>query len=340
MRSDLPFQLTQVVFARRPTGEPTLDCFRVEQAPIPPLTQGQVLVRNDFLSVDPYIRMRMEAKDSYAKVMSLGDVMVGRTAGEVIASECPEYQVGDWVVGRLGWQSYSVSSPQELQRIDVSLAPASAYLGALGSTGVTAWIGLHLFGQPQVGETVLVSAASGAVGSVVGQLAKLAGCRAIGLAGGAEKCRIVKDIYGFDDCLDYHSKTLPEDLKHAAPQGFDIYFDNVGGEIFDAVLPLMNNFGRIPLCGLVSQYNRLDPYRVKNLREVFNKRLTMRGFVISDHKDLWPQATEVIVSAYKAGKLHYRETIANGLECAPRAFLDVLAGKKIGKQIVRISSPS
>lgn len=338
MSFSLPTTVTQVIFSSRPVGEPTLDCFKVERVPLVPLEDGQVLVRNDFLSVDPYIRMRMEPKDSYAPVMRIGDVMVGRTVGQVIASESGDCCVGDWVVGRLGWQSHSISTPQELQRIDVELAPASAYLGALGSTGVTAWIGLNLVGQPKPGETVLVSAASGAVGSIVGQLAKMVGCRAVGMAGGAEKCQLVKEVYGFDDCIDYRSASFQEDLARVVQSGVDIYFDNVGGEILDAVLPLMNNFGRIPLCGLISQYNRIDPYGMKNLREVFNKRLMIRGFVISDHRDVWFKATEALVSAYRSGKLQYRETVVTGLEQAPQAFLDVLAGQKIGKQIVKISA--
>jgi NADPH-dependent curcumin reductase CurA len=331
-----PTRQRQIVYARRPQGVPTTDCFQLVQVPVVRPGPGQVLVRNDVLSVDPYIRMRMEEKDSYAPVMAIGDVLVGRTVGQVLESRADGFAEGDWVVGRLGWQDYSVAGPGELQKIDVALAPATAYLGALGSTGVTAWVGLMAFGQPKAGQTVLVSAASGAVGSVVGQLARLKGCRAVGIAGGASKCALVKETYGFDDCVDYKAPDFAQALARAVPQGVDVYFDNVGGPILDAVLPLLNNFARIPLCGLVSQYNETEPYRVKNLREIFNRRVTLRGFVLSDHRDLWPEATRELIEAYRSGQLQYRETIAEGLENAPQAFIDMLAGANVGKQLVRV----
>lgn len=326
----------QVLFARRPQGMPTVDCFRVASVPVPTPAAGELLVRNHLLSVDPYIRMRMEEKDSYAPVMQIGDVLVGRTVGEVVAGEAGGFRQGDWVVGRLGWQDYSVAKPGELQAIDTQVAPASSYLGALGSTGVTAWVGLMLFGQPKAGETVLVSAASGAVGSVVGQLARNHGCRAVGIAGGAAKCAQVIDGYGFDACVDYKAANFAEQLARAVPQGADVYFDNVGGPILDAVLPRMNNFGRIPLCGLVSQYNAAEPYGVKNLREIFNRRITMRGFVLSDHRDQFATATQALIDAYAAGRLQYRETITEGLENAPHAFIAMLQGANFGKQLVRL----
>jgi len=332
----LPTEQRQVVYAKRPHGTPTLDCFRIATVPLDSPGEGQVLVRNDILSVDPYIRMRMEEKDSYAPVMAIGDVFVGRTVGQVVQSRAPGFAVGDWVVGRLGWQDFSVAAPTDLQKIDPAVAPATAYLGALGSTGITAWVGLMAFGLPQRGETVLVSAASGAVGSVVGQIAKLHGCRAVGIAGGAAKCALVREAYGFDDCVDYKSPDFAAALARAVPKGVDVYFDNVGGPILDAVLPLLNNFSRIPVCGLVSQYNATEPYGVKNLREIFNRRVTMRGFVLSDHKALWPEATRALAEAYAAGRLHYRETIAEGLENAPQAFIDMLAGANVGKQLVRL----
>jgi NADPH-dependent curcumin reductase len=332
----LPQRYQRMLFAARPTGMPGPGCFRLEEAELTPPRQGEVLVRNEYLSVDPYIRMRMEPRDSYAPVMALGDVMVGRTVGQVVASQAEGWVPGEWVVGRLGWQTYSLTLPGELQRVDIQAAPATAWLGALGSTGVTAWIGLTLFGQPRRGQTVLVSAASGAVGSVVGQLARLAGCRAVGIAGGAEKCGIVREAYGFDDCIDYRAQDFASQLAAAVPGGVDVYFDNVGGEILDAVLPLMNQFGRIPVCGLVSQYNAVEPYGVKHLREVFNRRLTMRGFVISDHREHFAEATEALVTAYQAGRLHWRESIAQGLDQAPEAFLAVLQGRKIGKQLVKL----
>ena len=331
-----PAMNRQVVFNERPRGVPTPSCFRLVTVPRAAPGEGQVLVRNHLLSVDPYIRMRMEEKDSYAPVMAIGDVMVGRTAGEVVESRAAGFRPGDWVVGRLGWQDYSVAAPSELQVIDTGVAPPSAWLGALGSTGITAWVGLMLFGQPRPGETVVVSAASGAVGSVVGQLARNHGCRAIGIAGGPAKCAQVVEAYGFDDCIDYKAADFATRLAKAVPKGVDVYFDNVGGPILDAVLPLMNNFGRIPLCGLVSQYNATEPYGVKNLREVFNRRITLRGFVLSDHKDQWPKATEALIAAYAAGRLMHRETVTEGLENAPQAFIDMLNGANFGKQLVRL----
>jgi hypothetical protein len=268
--------------------------------------------------------------------MKIGDIVVGRTVAEVIESHDPEFRPGDWVVGRLGWQDYSIAAAAELQKIDPATAPLTAYLGCLGSTGVTAWIGLVEIGRPKKGETVLVSAASGAVGSVVGQLARRRGCRAIGIAGGTAKCKLVVEEFGFDACVDYKAGSFVDDLRAAAGSGVDVYFDNVGGVILDTVLPLLRHGARIPLCGMVSQYNAIEPYGVRNLREIFNHRVTMRGFVISDHRDLWPLAAKELEEAYAAGGLRSRETIAEGLENAPQAFIDMLRGGNIGKQIVRI----
>jgi|HigsolmetaGSP12D_1036236.scaffolds.fasta_scaffold01066_2 Putative NADP-dependent oxidoreductases len=336
--SSLPIapQNRRIVFARRPEGMPTADCFRLETVPTEMPGPGQALVYNFYLSVDPYIRMRMEEKDSYASVMKLGDVLVGRTVGRIAASNIDGYAPGDWVVGRLGWQDYSLAQAADLQKIDVQAAPPTAYLGALGSTGITAWIGLMEFGKPKAGETVVVSAASGAVGSVVGQLAKIQGCRVVGIAGGPRKCEIVTSEFGFDACVDYRSPTFAQDLAAAVPQGIDIFYDNVGGPILDTVLPLLNNFARIPLCGLVSQYNAVEPYGVKHYREFFNHRVTLRGFVLSDHKDLWPAASRDLAAAYAAGRLKHLESIADGLENAPQAFIDMLKGSNVGKQLVRL----
>jgi NADPH-dependent curcumin reductase CurA len=326
----------QIVYAKRPVGEPDLECFKLVEAPVGELGADQILVRNDFVSVDPYIRMRMEEKDSYAPVMKIGDIMVGRTIAEVIESRHPDFHAGDWVVGRLGWQDYSVAAAAELQKINPAKAPLTAYLGCLGSTGVTAWIGLVEIGRPKKGETVVVSAAAGAVGSVVGQLARRRGCRAVGIAGGAAKCKVVVDEFGFDACVDYKAASFADDLRAAVGGGVDIYFESVGGAILDTVLPLLKHGARIPLCGMVSQYNATAPYGVHNLREIFNHRATMRGFVISDHRDLWPTATKELEEAYAARELRSRETIAEGLENAPQAFIDMLKGANIGKQIVRV----
>lgn len=327
-----------ITFARRPEGLPDASCFALEARPLPAPAEGQVLVENHYLSLDPYIRMRMEARDSYAPVMALGETMVGRTAGRVIESRDAAIPEGSWVVGRLGWQDYSVGTKADVQVIHPDRAPISAYLGSLGSTGITAWIGLvHIAGVKE-GESVLVSAASGAVGSVVGQLAKARGCRVVGIAGGARKCAVVRERFGFDDCIDYKAADFTERLAQVAGSGFDVYFDNVGGPIFDATLPLMRLFGRIPLCGLVSQYNASEPYGVRNLREVFNKRLTIRGFVLSDHRDVWDAATQELERAYAEGRLVYEETVTDGLENAPQAFIGMLQGGNIGKQLVRIKT--
>lgn len=326
----------RIVYAKRPEGMPTPDCFRLEHGPMPVPQEGEVLVRNDYVSVDPYIRMRMEAKDSYAPVMKLGELLVGRTVAEVLQSRHADFAPGDRVVGRLGWQDYTAAPAAELQKIDTALAAATAYLGCLGSTGITAWVGLVEIGRVQRGETVLVSAASGAVGSAVGQLARRRGCRVVGIAGGAQKCRIVAEEFRFDACVDYKAPDFAEQLRAALPDGVDLYFDNVGGPILDAVLPLMRLNGRIPLCGLVSQYNAAEPYGVRNLREIFNKRVTLRGFVLSDHRAAWPAAQKELLEAYAAGELVSRETVAQGLENAPQAFIDMLGGANIGKQIVRI----
>ncbi len=336
--ASLPETNRQVVFVKRPRGAPTLDCFRLTSVPLAPPAAGQVLVRNVYLSVDPYIRMRMEEKDSYAPVMALGEVLVGRTVGEIVAGSIEGYAQGDWVVGRLGWQDYSLARAADLQKIDIQRAPMTAYLGCLGSTGVTAWVGLVEFGRPKQGETVVVSAAAGAVGSVVGQLAKRRGCRAVGIAGGAQKCRIVVEEFGFDACVDYKAPSFAQDLAAACPKGIDVYFDNVGGPVLDAVLPLLANGARIPMCGVVSQYNATEPYGVRNLREIFNHRASVRGFVLSDHRELWPAANEELAQAYAAGELKSRESVAAGLENAAQAFIDMLAGANVGKQIVRISA--
>lgn len=326
----------QVIFERHPHGMPDSGCFKLKYSTLDPLETGQVRVRNHYLSLDPYIRMRMEKTDSYAPVMAIGEVMVGRTAGRVVESRDPNFSEGEWVVGRLGWQDYSTVKGNELQRINPELAPVSAYLGSLGSTGVTAWVGLIHIAALKEGDTVLVSAASGAVGSVVGQLARRRKCHVVGIAGGKKKCSIVRERFGFDHCIDYKAEDFDEQLAASAQQGFDVYYDNVGGSILDKTIPYMKNFGRIPLCGLVSQYNTNEPYGVKNMRDVFNKRLTIRGFVISDHKDIWPQADAELKAAYLAGELVYEETIHDGLENAPASFIGMLKGGNIGKQLIRI----
>jgi len=334
--TSLPKVNRQILYAKRPIGTPTIDCFKMVSGPMPTIKAGQILVRNHYLSVDPYIRMRMEEKDSYAPVMKIGEKMVGRTVGQVIQSLDDHVQVGDWVVGRFSWEDFSVALADDVQLIDPNVEPKSAYLGALGSTGLTAWVGLMAFGKPVAGETVVVSAASGAVGSVVGQLAKLHGCRAIGIAGGPLKCEIVVDRLGFDACIDYKSPSFASDLSQISGGSIDVYFDNVGGPITDLVFTLLERNARVALCGTVSQYNSTEPYGLKNYRELFNKRVSLRGFVLSDHRELWPLATEEIQMAYRSGKLQHLETVCDGLENAPQAFIDMLNGANVGKQVVRI----
>lgn len=339
MSLQLPRVRRQILFAQRPQGLPTLDCFERVERPVPALAEGQVLVRNDWLSVDPYIRIRMEPTDSYAPVMAVGDVMVGRTAGQVLASRASAVPEGTWVVGRLGWQDHAVANATDLQVIDVDMAPPRQWLGALGSTGTTAWIGLHEVAHMQPGDTVLVSAAAGAVGSVVGQLARAAGCRVVGVAGGPAKCTLVREQLGFDDCVDYKAADFEARLAAALPQGVDVYFDNVGGPILDAALALARQGARFAICGMVSQYNALDPYGVRNLRQVFNRRITMRGFVLTDHASAFGRAQAALVALHRAGRLVSLDTVAEGLDQAAQAFIGMLQGASVGKQLVRIDHP-
>jgi hypothetical protein len=326
----------QVLLASRPVGAVSEDNFRIVESPLPAPADGQLLVRNDWLSLDPYMRGRMSDAKSYAKSVDIGEVMVGGTAGEVITSRHAGFKPGDKVVGALGWQRYAVSDGAGLTRIEQPVATLSAYLGVLGMPGITAWIGLLDIGQPKAGETVVVSAAAGAVGSVVGQIAKLKGCRAVGIAGGAAKCRHVVEDLGFDACVDYKAGRLAADLKAALPKGIDVYFDNVGGEVLDAVLPNMNAFSRIPLCGLISQYSATEAYGVKQFRSFLVNRIRLQGFICFDRLDLWPQARRELGDWLAGGNIKYRESVAQGLAGAPRAFIGLLKGENLGKQLVRL----
>jgi len=330
----------QLLFASRPGGGrggwATEDNFRLTESPLPMPADNQVLVRNHWLSLDPYMRGRMDDAKSYAKGAELGEVMVGGTVGEVLESKSPKFRRGDMVAGALGWQEYGVGDANAFAKIDTSIAPASYYLGILGMPGVTAWVGLLDIAQPKEGETVVVSAASGAVGSVVGQLAKIRGCRAVGIAGGAVKCAYVTAELGFDACVDYKAGNLYRDLKAAAPDGFDVCFENVGGEILDTVLRRMNPFSRITICGLVSQYNATEPYAMRNLASILVNRIRMQGFIVSDRMELWPRAAGELTGWLKSGRLRYRESIAQGLEAAPAAFIGMLKGQNFGKQLVKL----
>jgi len=314
----------------------TEDNFRLVESPLPVPGDGQVLVRNHWLSLDPYMRGRMNDAKSYAKGAELGEVMVGGTVGEVLESKSGRLRPGDMVVSALGWQEYGVADAKAVTKIDTSIAPASCYLGVLGMPGITAWMGLLDIAQPKEGETVVVTAASGAVGSVVGQLARIRGCRAVGIAGGTVKCAYVTGELGFDACVDYKAGNLYSDLKAAAPGGIDVVFENVGGEIFDTELLLMNPFSRITVCGLVSQYNATEPYRMKNMASILVNRIRMQGFIVSDRMELWPRALGELAAWLKAGRLRYRESVANGLARAPAAFIGMLKGQNFGKQLVKL----
>ncbi|HZE60320.1 MAG TPA: NADP-dependent oxidoreductase [Burkholderiales bacterium] len=324
----------RVVLASRPVGAVSEANFRVEEAPVPKPADGDVLVRNLWLSLDPYMRGRMSDAKSYVKGVDIGEVMVGQTVGEVVESRHAKLKVGDTVLTQTGWQLYGAT--QEATRIDTSRAPASYYLGLLGMPGLTAYFGLKELGQPKAGETVVVSAASGAVGSVVGQLARLWGARAVGIAGGREKCRYVKEELGFDACIDYKAGRLRDELKDACPKGVDIYFDNVGGEILDLALARMNLFGRVVVCGTISDYNSTDPYRVRNWRAILVNRLRVQGMIVFDWKDRYGEALKALGGYFGEGELKYRESIVQGLENAPRGLIDLLNGKNFGKQLVKL----
>ncbi len=325
----------RIVLALRPQGEVTADNFRLETQPLPAIADGQLLVRNHYLSLDPYMRMRMVDVKSYAAPQPLDETMIGGTVGEVIESKHPKFKVGDKVVGMFGWSEIGVSDGTLLKKVPDGPVPLSAYLGAVGMPGMTAWYGLNQIIQPKAGQTIAVSAASGAVGSVVGQLAKLKGCRVVGIAGGKQKCDYVANELGFDACVDYKGGNLFKDMKAAAPDGIDGLFENVGGVVMDATLARMNPFGRIALCGLISGYDG-NPMPIHNIHAVLSMRLLVQGFIVSEHMEFWPQGLTELGQLVAEGKLKYRETIADGLASAPEAFMGLLRGKNFGKQLVKL----
>lgn len=326
---------TRVVLARRPRGAATPEDFRIERLDLRALTEGELLVQNHWLSLDPYMRGRMNEGRSYAAPQPLGETMIGGTAGQVIESRHPRFAVGDHVVGQLGWQTHAITDGTGLRKVDTSVIPLSAYLGVVGMPGVTAWYGLHRILEPKPGETVVISAASGAVGSVAGQLAKQAGCRAIGIAGGPEKCGYVVDALKLDACIDYRHEDVGAALDRAAPNGIDGYFENVGGPILNAVLPRMNAFGRIALCGLIAGYEG-RPIPIENPSWLLLSRLKMQGFIISEHPEIWPQALQELAARFAAGDLVHRESIVHGIEGAPAAMIGLLKGENFGKQLVKL----
>ena len=335
----------QILLDNRPQGEASVSNFKLVSTPVPAadaLADGQVLVRHHYLSLDPYMRGRMNDSKSYAEPQPLGQVMIGGTVGEVVASKHAKFAVGDHVVGLGGWQEYSVVDATQrgaLSKVDTSRIPLSAYLGAVGMPGVTAFYGLIKIIQPKAGETVVVSAASGAVGSVVGQLAKVRGCRVVGVAGGADKCDYVVKELGFDACIDYKAhadaRSFYKALKEATPDGIDGYFENVGGMILDSVLLRMNAFGRVAICGMIAGYNG-EPTPLQNPALILVNRLKVEGFIVSEHPEVWHEAMKELGTLVATGRMKFRESVAQGIASAPEAFLGLLKGRNFGKQLVKL----
>jgi len=333
----------RIVLAARPVGEPKPSDFRLEEFSPPDPGPGQVLLRTLWLSLDPYMRGRMSDAPSYAAPVEIGQVMEGGTVSDVLASHVGGFAVGDIVVGRTGWQTHALSDGRALRKVDHTQAPMSTALGVLGMPGMTAYAGLAEIGKPQAGETLVVAAASGAVGSVVGQIAKIKGLRAVGIAGGPEKCRFVVEELGFDAGVDHRAPDLAGRLQAACPKGIDIYFENVGGPVFEAVFPLLNPFARVPVCGLISQYNAtaatagaiLTP---QLFRAILTKRLTIRGFIVSDFASLQADFHRDVSTWLHEGRIKYREHVVEGLENAPRALIGLLKGENFGKVVVRVAA--
>jgi len=322
--------------ASYPSGAVTADNFKLIESPAPAPQEGEVLVKNLWLSLDPYMRGRLSQQKSYVKGVEIGEVMTGETAGEVVESRHPKFKPGDTVTAPSGWQLYCCLKGETLTKVDASRARLSYFLGCLGMPGRTAYFGLKEIGAPKPGETVVVSAASGAVGMVVGQLAKAWGCRAVGIAGGKEKCDYVRSL-GFDACIDYKAGNLHDDLKQACPKGVDVYFENVGGQILDTLLRLMNLKSRIIVCGLISDYNALEPYGVKMFRSILVNRIKVQGMIVFDWLERYPEANAALLELVVAGKLKYRESVLEGIEAAPRGLIGLLQGQNFGKQLVKLA---
>jgi NADPH-dependent curcumin reductase len=333
-------QAKRILLAARPTGEPKPSDFRLEECAVPEPGPGQVLLRTIWLSLDPYMRGRMSDGPSYAQPVPVGGVMEAGTVSEVIASNNPAFSTGDVVLSRAGWQTHALSDGAGLRKIDPQLAPISTAVGVLGMPGMTAYTGLLDIGKPQAGETVVVAAASGAVGSAVGQIAKIKGARAIGIAGGKDKCDYVKSEFGFDDCIDHRDPDLAAKLKEACPKGIDVYFENVGGPVFEAVFPLLNSFARVPVCGLIAHYNDTQSVAPKwagaLMRNVLTKRLNIRGFIVSDFAARHGDFLKDMSTWVRDGRVKYKEFVTEGLENAPDAFMGLLKGANFGKQLVRV----
>jgi NADPH-dependent curcumin reductase CurA len=323
--------------ASYPTGAVTEENFKLVESPAPAPQDGEVLVKNLWLSLDPYMRGRLSQQKSYVKGVEIGEVMTGETAGEVVESKHPKFKPGDKVTAPAGWQSYGCVKGELLTRVDASRVPLSYFLGCLGMPGRTAYFGLKEIGAPKAGETVVVSAASGAVGSVVGQLARAWGCRAVGIAGGKEKCGYVARELGFDACVDYKAGNLYKDLKEACPKGADVYFENVGGEIMDTMFRLMNFRSRMIVCGLISDYNATEPYGVKMFRSILVNRIKVQGMIVFDWHERYAEANLALLDLVIAGKIKYRESVLEGIENAPKGLIGLLKGRNFGKQLVKLA---
>ena len=325
-----------LVLRRRPSGEPRVDDFAMVEDPVPVPGEGEVLTRTILLSIDPYMRGRISERISYAPAVPVGGVMTGESVGEVLASGDPAFAPGDIVVGSRGWQSHSISSAAVLTKVDRHAAPLGAYLGVLGMPGTTAYSGLKDIGQPKPGETVVVSAASGAVGSVAGQIAKREGCRVVGVAGGPDKCLWVQETLGFDDCVDHRTANLSGALKDACPNGIDVYFENVGGAVQTAVFGLLNMHARVVMSGMIAQYNAAELPPGPNLGFVVGKRVRIQGMIVSDKPERFAEWRALAAPWVREGTLHHRETVVDGLEAAPEALRQVLRGGNFGKMLVRV----
>lgn len=332
----------QVLLAGRPIGEPKNEHFKFVETKVPEPKPNEMLLRTIYLSLDPYMRGRMNPGPSYAAPVEIGAVMEGQCVCEVVSSNLPNFKTGDIVVASAGWQKYAISNGEGVQKIDPSIHPTSYALGVLGMPGLTAYTGLLNIGKPKPGETLVVAAASGAVGSVVGQIASIKGCRVIGIAGGIEKCTFVKENLGFDECLDHYHPDFENRLKEACANGIDIYFENVGGPVFKAVLQLLNQFARIPICGLIAHYNDADLPQGKDhlplfIHSILVKRLSVQGFIVSDFSNQYSEFLHEMMHWIEEGKVRYREDITEGLEHAPRELIGLLKGENFGKKIIKVS---
>ncbi len=333
----MPERNRQVLLQRRPNGLPVPEDFAVVDGPLPEPKEGEVLLRGLYLSLDPYMRGRISGVRSYARPTAIGEVIEGRVVGQVARSRDPSWREGEYAFGGYGWQLYSAVPASGLLRLDPAEAPLSTALGVLGMPGMTAYIGLADIGQPKAGETVVVSAASGAVGAVAGQLAKRHGARVVGIAGGADKCRYVERELGFDAALDHRSADLGAALDRACPNGIDVYFENVGGAVQQAVFPRLNDFGRMVMCGMISEYNDAEPRPGPNLGAVVRKRLRIQGFIVGDQRHRQAEFRAVAAPLVRSGKLKYREDIVEGIDHAPDAFIGLLQGRNFGKLLIRLA---